>query len=110
MLFLEPEQVSEEPKKPFANKWNPYEIREKTRARIVKLLSDYRDREWSVTEVANEIDANFLSVHVILLELVIEGKVTVRVPAEYRKVYKFNTDTAVKEWVEKEIGTSLFDR
>ena len=110
MFFLEQEPVSDEPKKPFANKWNPYEIRERTRAKILELLSQDREREWSTTEVAEEIDANFQSVHIILLELVIEGKVTVRVPAEYRKVYKFNTDTAVREWVKKEIETPLFDR
>ena len=105
MLFLEPEQVSEEPKKPLINKWNPWEVRERTKAKILKLLSDYRDREFSVTEVADEIDANFQSVHIILLELALEHKITVRTPAEYRKVYKFNTDTAVKQWVEREIGT-----
>jgi predicted transcriptional regulator len=109
VLFLEPELVSEEPKKPFVNKWNPYERKEITRAQIVKLLSQDEEREWSVTEVANEIDANFQSVHIILLELVIEDKVTVRVPAEYRRVFKLNIDTVKKEWVEKEIGTTLFE-
>ncbi|MDH5389867.1 MAG: hypothetical protein OEX10_01775 [Candidatus Bathyarchaeota archaeon] len=44
--------------KGFVNTENPYEVRERTRAKILKLLSDNRDREWSVTEVANEIDAN----------------------------------------------------
>ena len=106
MLFLEPEPISEELKKPLINKWNPWEERERTKAKILKLLSDNRDREWSVTEIADEIDANFQSVHIILLELALEGKVTVRTPAEYRKVYKFNIDTAVKEWVKKEIGNS----
>ena len=105
---MEQETVSDEPKKQLINKWNPWEVRERTRAKILKLLSDNRDREWSVTEIADEIDANFQSVHIILLELALEGKVTVRTPAEYRKVYSLNTDTAIKEWVEKEIGTTLF--
>ena len=110
MLFLEPKPVSEELKKPFANKWNPYEVRQKTRVKILKLLSQDPKREFSVTEIADEIDANFLSVHIILLELVIEGKATVRVPAEYRRVFKLNMDTVKKEWLEKEIGTTLFER
>lgn len=55
MLFLEPEPVSDEPKKQLINKWNPWEVRERTKAKILKLLSDNRDREWSVTEIPDEM-------------------------------------------------------
>ena len=105
---MEQEPVSDEPKKPFANKWNPYEIRENTRAKILEILSQNPEREWSVTEMAEEVDANFQSVHIILLELVVEGKVTVRKPATYRKVYSLNMDKVVKDWVEREVKTPLF--
>ena len=101
---MEQESVSDEPKGQLINKWNPWEVRERTRAKILELLSQNRNKEFSVTEIADGIDANFQSVHIILLELVIEDKVTARTPAEYRKVYSLNTDTAIKEWVEREIG------
>lgn len=111
---MEPEPVSEELKgsKPegLVNKFNPYERKETTRVKILETLSKDTEREWSVTEMADEIGTNFQSTHIMLLELVIEGKVMARVPAEYRRVYKLNTEHFIKDAVKREIGTPLFDR
>ena len=111
---MEQNQISDEPKgskpKGLVNKFNPYERKEITRIKILETLSKDPEREWSVTEIADEIGTNFQSTHIMLLELALEGKVIVRVPAEYRKVYSLNTDYFIKKAVKKETETPLFYR
>ena len=76
----------------------PFEYRQRTRDKIMLVLSQDRDKWWNVTPLAKEVGAGFQSVRSILLKLTIKGKVIMDdSDGKGRAYFKFNKEKAEKD-------------